>query len=196
MKEDYFLMSMSRHILTYCVTGTFGFLYPNYLRASAATANWDINQIEINGQSEKSDGTISESARDIAHIRAVTKISVSELSRVFGVSRQAVHEWIKGGTLSPRNAQRLSDLARATDVFLEAGIDASFQVFRRKIAGGQSILDATRENGNVVELAKALTTTLVRESQQRQRLSARLAGRPATPGTSTEFGSPHLDEDA
>ncbi len=188
--------NLCERILTYCVADTFGFLSPNYLHARATTANWDINQIEINGQSEKSDGTISESARDIAHIRAVTKISVSELSRVFGVSRQAVHEWIKGGTLSPRNAQRLSDLARATDVFLEAGIDASFQVFRRKIAGGQSILDATRENGNVVELAKALTTTLVRESQQRQRLSARLAGRPATPGTSTEFGSPHLDEDA
>ena len=137
-----------------------------------------------------------ESARDIAHIRAVTKISVSELSRVFGVSRQAVHEWIKGGTLSPRNAHRLSELARATDVFLEAGIEASPQFFRRKIAGGQSILDAVRENGNVVELAKTLATTLVRESQQRQRLAARLAGRSTTPGTSTEFGSPHLDENA
>lgn len=161
-KEDDLLVDMARQnnlrgrILTYCVAGTFGLLSPNYLHASAATANWDINQIEISGQSEKSEGTISESARDIAHIRAVTKISVSELSRVFGVSRQAVHEWIKGGTLSPRNAQRLSDLARATDVLLEAGIDASPQVFRRKIAGGQSILDATRENGNVVELAKAL----------------------------------------
>jgi hypothetical protein len=118
------------------------------------------------------------------------------LSRVFGVSRQAVHEWIKGGALSPRNAQRLSELARATDVFLEAEIEASPQVFRRKIAGGQSILDAVRENGNVVELAKTLATTLVRESQQRQRLAARLAGRSATLGASTEFGSPHFDEDA
>lgn len=87
-------------------------------------------------------------------------------------------------------------LARATDVFLEAEIETSPQVFRRKIAGGQSILDAVRENGNVVELAKTLATTLVRESQQRQRLAARLAGRSATPDTSTEFGSPHLDEDA
>ncbi|MEZ5661425.1 MAG: hypothetical protein R3E83_23820 [Burkholderiaceae bacterium] len=201
-KEDDLLLDMARQnnlrgrILTYCVAGTFGLLSPNYLHASAATANWDINQIEISGQSENSEGAISESARDIAHIRAVTKISVSELSRVFGVSRQAVHEWIKGGTLSPRNAQRLSELARATDVFLEAEIDASPQVFRRKIAGGQSILDAVRENGNVVELAKTLATTLVRESQQRQRLAARLAERSATPGTSTEFGSPHLDEDA
>jgi DNA-binding transcriptional regulator YiaG len=201
-KEDDLLVDTVRHnnlrgrILTYCVAGTFGLLSPNYLHASAATANWDINQIEINGQSESSAGPISNSARDIAHIRAVTKISVSELSRLFGVSRQAVHEWIKGGALSPRNAQRLSELAKATDVFLEAEIDVTSQVFRRRIAGGPSILEAFREKGNVVELARTLVATLVRESQQRQRLAARLAGRSAPSVSVTEFGTPHLNEDA
>lgn len=180
-------------ILTYCVAGTFGLLSPTYLQASAATANWGINQIEINGKSENY--VISDSAQDIAHIRAVTKISVSELSRVFGVSRQAVHDWIKGDTPSSRNAQRLSELARATDLFLEAKIEVSPQVFRRKIAGGLSILDAVREDGNLVELAGTLVATLVRESQQRQRLAARFAGRPATFDLlATEFGSPHLNE--
>jgi transcriptional regulator with XRE-family HTH domain len=201
-KKDDLLVDIERQnnrlgrIVTYFVAGTFGLLSPTYLNASAATANWDINQIKISGQSEISEGATSESARDIAHIRAVAKISVSELSRAFGVSRQAVHGWIKGGTLSPRSAQRLSELARAIDVFLEAEIEASPQIFRRKAAGGQSILDAVRENGNVVELAKTLATTLARESQQRQRLAARLAERSATPNNSTEFGSPHLDENA
>ncbi|MBK8637105.1 MAG: hypothetical protein IPN92_02075 [Chromatiaceae bacterium] len=201
-KEDGFLIDIARQnnlrwrILSYCVAGTFGLLSPNYLHASAATANWDINHIEIGGKNENSAGAVSESARDIAHIRTVTKISVSELSRVFGVSRQAVHEWIKGGALSPRNAQRLSELARATDVFLEAEIEVSPQVFRRKISGGTSILDAIRDDGNVVDLARTLAATLARESQQHQRLAARLAGRSATSGTSIEFGSPHLNEDA
>jgi hypothetical protein len=51
-KEDDLLVDMARQnnlrgrILTYCVAGTFGLLSPNYLHASAATANWDINQIE------------------------------------------------------------------------------------------------------------------------------------------------------
>ena len=71
-KEDDLLVDIARQnnlrgrILTYCVAGTFGLLSPNYLHASAATANWDINQIEISGQSENSEGAISESARDIA----------------------------------------------------------------------------------------------------------------------------------
>lgn len=201
-KDDDLLIDTARYnnlrgrILTYCVAGTFGLLSPNYLHASAATANWDINQIAINGQSENSADAISNSARDIAHIRAATKISVSELSRVFGVSRQAVHEWIKGGALSPRNAQRLSALAQATDVFLESGIDVTPQVFRRKVAGGPSIFEAVRENRNVVELVKTLAATLLRESQQRQRLAARLAGRPAPSASAIEFGTPHLHEDA
>lgn len=201
-KENDLLVDTARQnnlrgrILTYCVAGTFGLLSPNYLHASAATANWDINQIEINGQSESPTDAISNTARDIAHIRAVTKISVSELSRVFGVSRQAVHEWIKGGALSPRNAQSLSALAQATDTFLEAGIDVTPQVFRRKVTGGPSILEAVRESGNVVELARTLASTLVRESQQRQRLAARLAGRSAPSVSATEFGTPHLNEDA
>jgi len=201
-KEDDRLADTTRYdnlqgrILTYCVVGTLGLLAPNYLHASAATANWDINKIEINSQSEDSADAITDYARDIARIRAVTKISVSELSRVFGVSRQTVHEWIKGGALSPKNAQTLSMLAQATDTFLEAEIDVTPEVFRRKISGGPSILEAVRESGNVADLARTLVSTLVRESHQRQRLAARLTGRSAPSVPGIEFGTRHLSEDA
>jgi hypothetical protein len=36
---------------------------------------------------------------------------------------------------------------------------------------------------------------LARESEQRKRLAARLAGRQKPQLSSTEFGSPHLNED-
>lgn len=182
-------------ILSYCVAGTFGLLSPRYLHASAATANWNINKIEIDDSRETAADAASASASDIAHIRQVMKISVSELARVFGVSRQAVHEWIKGGALSHRNAQRLSELAQAADVLLESGIDVTPQMLRRKIGGGQSLLESVKA-GKVVELARTLVDTLSREAQQRERLAARLAGRqkPALPPS--DFGAPHLDEDA
>lgn len=53
-EDDYSLktiqsINLRGRILTYCVAGTFGLLSPTYLHASAATANWHINQIEING---------------------------------------------------------------------------------------------------------------------------------------------------
>lgn len=113
-------------------------------------------------------------SNDIAHIRQVMKISISELARVFDVSRQAVHEWIKGGALSPRNAQRVAALAQVADDFLNSGIDVTPQMLRRKIEGGQSLLDSVTGEGNVVEQARKLDDTLSHESQQRQRLAARL----------------------
>lgn len=199
-EDDYSLKTIHSNnlrgrILTYCVAGTFGLLSPNYLHASAATANWHINQIEINGERKVTAAPVSASARDISHIREVTKISVSELARVLGVSRQAVHEWIKGGPLSDRNVQLLSELAQVADVFLELGIDVTPQILRRKIGGGQSILESVKQDGKAIELARMLVDTLSRESQQRQRLAARFAGRPSPLLTDIDFGTPHVNED-
>lgn len=70
------------------------------------------------------------------------------------MSRQAVHEWIKGGALAPRNALRLSELAQVADVFVESGIEVTPQVLRRKIGGGHSIMESVKEDGNVVGLLR------------------------------------------
>lgn len=188
---------LHKRIVTYCVVGTFGMLSPMYLHASAATANWNINQIEFRvAGAIAADASANTSVRDIAHIRNVMKTSVSELARVFSVSRQAVHEWIKGGSLSPRNAQRLSELAQVADVFIESGIDITPQVLRRKINGGHSLLESVKVGGDVVELARILVDTLSRELQQRQRLATRLAGRQNPTLTASDFGSPHLNDNA
>jgi DNA-binding transcriptional regulator YiaG len=182
-------------MLVYCVAGTFGLLLPTYVQASTATSNWAINQIEVDGSRTAAESTVSATAKDIAHIRQATNISVTELARVCGVSRQAVHEWIKGGPLSKRNAQRISELAQAVDVLLASGNEASPQMLRRKVSGGMSILEAVQTDGNVVDLARQLVSTLVRESEQRKRLASRLAGHQKPQLSSTEFGAPHLNED-
>ena len=67
---------------------------------------------------------------------------------------------------------------------------------RRKISGGQSLLESVGEGVNVIELARALVGTLSRESQQRQRLASRLGGRPKPAMAASDFGTPHLHEDA
>ncbi len=183
-------------ILNYCVAGTLGLLTPMYLHASSATANWSINQIEFDGTQVVAADVATSASRDIAHIRHVMKISVSEFARVFGVSRQAVHEWLKGGALSKRNEQRISEFAQVADVFLESGVDVTPQALRRKISGGQSILESVGEGGKVVDLARVLVGTLSRESQQRQLLASRLAGRQKSAMAADDFGTPHLHEDA
>lgn len=183
-------------IFTYCVAGTFGLLSPMYLHASVATANWNINQINIDDPRTSAADVATTAAGDIAHIRRAMNISVSELARVFGVSRQAVHEWIKGGALSPINAQRLSEMVQAADVLLACGIEITPQMLRRKIQSGRSLLESVQEGGKTVGLARKLVETLSREAQQRQRLAERLAGRQNPDFVYRDFGAPHLDEDA
>lgn len=182
-------------ILMYCIAGTFGLLSPGYLHASAATANWHINQIEIGEDHKLASDQGNIPIQDIAHIREVTKISVSELARVVGVSRQAVHEWIKGGSISPKNAEQLSELTQVINIFLKSGINVTPQILRRKIENGPSILESLNREGIAVELAQTLVKTLLRESQQRQRLASRFSGRISSPLTDIDFGTPHFNED-
>lgn len=186
--------SIGGRVLVYCVAGTFGLLLPAYVQASTATSNWTINQIEVDGSRSVVGNVVGTAAKDIAHIRQATNISVSELARVCGVSRQAAHEWIKGAPLSGKNAKRISDLAQAIDVLIASAVDTSPQTLRRKVAGGVSILEAVQIEGKAIDMAKQLIGTLTRESEQRKRLAARLAGRQPQMSP-TEFGAPHLKED-
>lgn len=192
-KVDVFNISHIRdRALVYCVAGTFGLVSPAYLQASTATANWSINQIQID--CKKDEESLGSAANELAHIRESTKISVTELARVFGVSRQAVHDWLNGGSISKNNAQNVSNFAQAIDVLVEANLDVAPQVLRRKVGNDGSILDAIQKGDQVVERAKSLAVTLVREAEQRRRLAERLAGRQKPVSADTEFGAPHLNE--
>lgn len=188
--------NLAGRIMKYCVAGTFGLLSPMYLHASAATSNWSINQIEIHDAADQVANNCSSSVRDLANVREILKISVTELARVFGVTRQAVHEWIKGGALSPANAEKLSTLAIAAGVLADSGLEITPQLLRRKIGLAPSLLDSVTQGADIVDLARKLTDTLTREAQQRERLAARLAGRKKNTHAEAEFAVPHLAEDS
>jgi DNA-binding transcriptional regulator YiaG len=181
-------------LLSYFVAGTLGLLTPMYLQAGSATANWNINQIAFDEIQAPTGLNPSTSARDILHVRRVLKISVTELAKIFGVSRQAVHDWLNGGALSSRNAQRLSLIAEVADVFVESGVDISPQMLRRKFGTGQSLLDSFKDGSNIVQEAQQLVSTIAREATQRQRMSVRLADRLKVELPVSAFGLAHLHE--
>lgn len=181
-------------LLSYFVAGTLGLLTPMYLHAGAATANWNINQIAFDEVRASTALNTSTSTRDISHVRQVLKISVTELARIFGVSRQAVHDWLNGGALSSRNAQRLSLLAEVADVFVESGVNISPQMLRRKVGTGQSLLDSFKDGSNIVQEARQLVSTLAREATQRQRMSERLSDRLKVELPVNAFGLTQLYE--
>lgn len=49
-------------------------------------------------------------ATSICELRARTRLSWDDLSRLFGVSRRSVHKWASGGAMNSKHARRLADL--------------------------------------------------------------------------------------
>jgi transcriptional regulator with XRE-family HTH domain len=134
-------------------------------------------------------------AENLEHIRAVLRPTVTDLAGVLGVSRQAIYDWQAGKAIAPENASRLSNLARAADVFAIEGLTVTSQVLRRPIRNGKNFFDLVREGSFADSTARKLVEIVRRESGQREALKNRLAGRtrPAREAFE-EIGAPMLDE--
>ena len=136
------------------------------------------------------------SADQLDFIRSTTRISVTELARIFSVTRQTVHEWCQGASLAPQNARKLDKFAAAVAVLLDAVGKVTVQDLRRTVRGGPSLLDTVRADGDASTTAHNLIETLTREAAQRRRLAARFTNRRPPDLESSDFGIPHLkDED-
>ena len=133
-------------------------------------------------------------AGDLEHIKRTLRLSVAGLARALGVSRQAIYDWQAGKPIAGENAERLADLARAADVFVEANIEASAQLFRRAISSGKGLLDLVQEGGSAETSARKLVEILRSEARQRERLKARLATRASV--DFSDAGIPMLDEES
>jgi len=165
------------------------------IRYTPVKSHWPDGQLAVQEAVGHSGAEGSATRRDLAHVRAVFNIPMTELAHIFGVTRQAVHEWARGGALAPANAEKLSVLAQVADVFAAAAMPMSAQLLRRKIAPAPSLLDALKQGEDVVDLARKLLVTLQRESQQRERLAASLVGRKRMQQVDLEYAVPHLAED-
>lgn len=114
---------------------------------------------------------------NLTHIESILNPSVTELSVLLKVSRQAIYDWKKGGQIHTDNAEKLRDIALAAGAF--AGRDAQFihHILRRKI-GGRNFFARIHEGEAANEVAKKLLDIAGIEQQQREMISAQLKDRP------------------
>ena len=184
----------------YYVVGTMGVLTPELMAQLNVTSNWGVQYKHFGIGTSATTGENAASlqptpAADLARIREVLKPAVLELANLFGVSRQAVYDWKAGAQPSAETVTRLAELARAADVFAQAGVTVNAQTLRRKVAGGGTLLDSVLNGGNAVQLARSLVATLQREDSQRQRLSQQLSGRKRGLVNPADYGAPSLTDE-
>ncbi len=103
----------------------------------------------------ESEMSSSEQIRLVVHTLGFSKRQLGDL---FGVSRQAIYDWLKGETVSERNASRLSELAR---MLVPIWVDIRRPLYHRYTtepisANNPSILELLREENWNTERIKSL----------------------------------------
>ncbi len=116
-----------------------------------------------------------EPLEDLNHIMTVFNSNISELAKMLRVSRQAIYKWENGEGISRESAERLYGLARAADVFVEAGLIVNLFMLRRTVADGQSFLEIVESGGSAVEAARTLVQVVQIGQRQRALIDQRLA---------------------
>jgi len=133
-------------------------------------------------------------SENVARIREVLKPAVTEVASLFGVSRQTIYDWQNGAQPTQANAGKLEDLAAAADVFVAEGISVTPYLLKRRIAGGKTVFEVFRDGGDTENAARQLAQMVLRESNQRRILEARMAGRKLQKIDYSDAGVPALKE--
>lgn len=170
------------------VAGTFGSIN-SYAITSLGTSSWGISIKETRAARESN---VVDSLRFIVD---TTKISITEMARVFGVSRQAIYDWLNGGAINNKNSTAINNFDNALRTLLASGLSLNIRDLRRKISG-VSILDNLQSNAKSEEFAKVLASTLQREQAQRIKLSERFKERERPQLKNEDFGAPHFADEA
>ncbi len=126
----------------------------------------------------------------LALVRGVFRLPITRVAELFGVTRQAVHDWQNGKQLSVQNATRLDSMSRAAELIQNSGISASSLTLGRKISGGKTLLDIATAGGDVEGAASKLVTMLRSEAERRKRVSESLAAHRKTSGTTEDDSTP------
>ena len=132
------------------------------------------NPIKIYAVETKSART---SAEDMEQIRKVLSPTMSDLAKSFNVSRQTIYNWLRGEQPTPEHMARLRDLALVADMFAEAGVPVNSMLLKRKVIKGKNLFEIIREGGSIRDAAQLLLQIVRIETSQRERLTARFAGR-------------------
>lgn len=182
------------------------FSYPT--EANIGTAGSRYIQTNLNRQSQDSlsshlkvniDNCVvapRTTAEDLIRVRTVLKPTVSELAKVFGVSRQAIYNWQSGEDPQPIYADKLKDLASAADVIAGEALTLNGHILKRKISNGKTLFEIAANGGSSKEAAQTLVKILRKESEQRKLLASRLQTRAKPTINSYDIGILLINERA
>lgn len=179
------------------VAGTLGVISAIVVEQRTGTADWTTSHLSRARAADPKAAPARlafDSAATVQHIRAVLGLSVTEVGRLFGVSRQSVHEWHRGGAISPENGDKLAKLSKLADVLVEAQVAVSPYVLRRPLSSGKSLLETALSVEDVALATHKIVAVLARETRQREAMVVRLANRKPLHPDFRRYIAPHVTD--
>lgn len=132
--------------------------------------------------------------QNIDRIREILKPTLSDLAAIFGVSRQAIYNWLAGDYPIEEHVLKIEDMAAAAEIFATEGIPVTGSIIRRKAFSGKSLLDIAQAGGSAKDSAQALVVILRREAEQRKTMANRLATRTPATTNDADMGAVAVNE--
>lgn len=119
--------------------------------------------------------------------------TMNRLPAVFGVSRQALYDWLKGASPNEIHHEKIRQLAAAAAAFAGAGFKPTPHALDRVVSNGKSLLQLIGEGADGAATAESFIKVVRRGEVAKRSLGAMLGQRRA-PLEVSDYGSPAYDE--
>ncbi|MEB3286879.1 MAG: hypothetical protein VKJ04_05195 [Vampirovibrionales bacterium] len=103
----------------------------------------------------------------LERISAIFQPSITDLSKIMNVSRQAIYDWKANKPISPDNIHKLSAIANVANRLADYGVKLSPQLLRRPLKGNVSFFEMIRDINAIEEAETLLLQLIKREDAQR-----------------------------
>jgi transcriptional regulator with XRE-family HTH domain len=183
-------------LFSYPTEANIGTAGSRYIQANLNRQSQDSLSSHLKVNIENSVVVPRTTAEDLIRVRSILKPTVSELAKVFGVSRQAIYNWQSGEDPQPIYADKIKDLASAADVIAAESVTLNGLILKRKISNGKTLFEIATNGGSSKEAAQMLVKILRKESEQRKLLASRLQTRAKPTINSYDIGIPLINERA
>ncbi len=135
---------------------------------TAALNRWRCNpRIHIEPPKSNQVDTRSPS-ENVANIRDVFAINMSDLASILGITRPTVYAWLAGQEPKGEAVIRIQKLSRAADQFNRANIIRLDKLVNRPILNGRSLLDILKTDEDPVAELATLKAIADKEAQTRR----------------------------
>lgn len=186
--------SKRTHAVVAFLVGTGGLATPCFV-AERGDRGYRIPGIEYsNLRSRSLTAPARTASQNLSRVREIFGPSMTELAALFGVSRQAVYNWLAGQAVSEENGEQLAQLAAAADVLAAEGLSSQRSLVKRKLGGGKTFLQAVYGGEPPASAAYRLVSMLKSELAQGATVSTRLASRKRKAIDLADIAGSHLNE--